>query len=513
MRSRENDTDSTVDPTHGSDSSVPGDTSSADTSADDTSTTTGGTVATGTGPDVTVPDGQQVIDFGSSKGPRDYDGFLVAAFEDIEKFWTTQFPATYGGTFTPLSGGIFAAYQSRREPIPGCGTARTTYEDIEGNAFYCGPGDFIVYDDDELMPELVDQLGQSAVGVVLAHEFGHAIQERAGEFDQPVILKEQQADCFAGAWAAHVARGEAPGLTFGDAEVKQGLIAMIKVRDPVNGNVNDPNAHGTGFDRVGAFQDGFNGGPARCKTFFTEGREGKLIDIPFNPGDVNGGNLPVVDGTGAGDDIATLIPEDLDRFWQAKLSTEGVSFTPPTLQLFQENGTHPTCAGVDDATFERNIVYCPSTNQILADQDFAVQLDTNELFGDLSVGSLIGEAYSEAVQTAQASQRTGKQRALLDDCYTGAWVADAIPDTADALARTRRRRPRLVGWRPRRGHHHRAEPQRHRRRRRAWHGIREDRGVPHRRPRRIGGLLHVVRTSRLDRCAFDVAVANHRSSH
>ncbi|MEO5723325.1 MAG: neutral zinc metallopeptidase [Ilumatobacteraceae bacterium] len=374
-----------------------------------------------------VPGGQTVIDFGSSKTPRSYDGFLVAAFTDIEKFWTIQFPIIDDAPFTPLKGGIFAAYKSRQEPIPGCGTAQTTYVDVEGNAFYCSLGDFIVYDDDELLPQLVDSLGQSAVGVVLAHEFGHAIQFRNKDFAQPTILKEQQADCFAGAWAAHLSRGETPGLTFGDQEIKEGLIAMIQVRDPVDGGgLADPNAHGTGFDRVGAFQDGFIGGVKRCKTFFTEDREKSLIDIPAVAGDASRGNLPLTDPSHS--DIVTLIPNDLTRFWTEQLAgAKNLTFTPPTLLLYPSGGPFPPCKGVSDSEYKDNIFLCDATNQVMVDQGFAQALRDNPVTGDMSVGYLIGEAYSEAVQKVLSSKLTGTKRVLLDDCFTGAWVKDVIP--------------------------------------------------------------------------------------
>ena len=228
-----------------------------------------------TTPDTTpIPVQEGIINFGANHVDNGYDGYLTAAFSDIEAFWKEQFPAVYGSDFAPLSGGIYAAYPDRTEPIPGCGTPQTSYLDVQGNAFYCTDGDFMAYDDAELLPQLVKQLGQSAVAVVLAHEFGHAVQSRAQEFKQPTILKEQQADCFAGAWAAHVARGESDVINFTDEDISGGLIAMIQVRDPVElGGQIDSNSHGTGFDRVGAFQDGFLGGAERCKTFFIEGRE------------------------------------------------------------------------------------------------------------------------------------------------------------------------------------------------------------------------------------------------
>ena len=386
----------------------------------------------GTTPDTTpIPVQQGVINFGANKTPRDYDGYLTAAFSDIEAFWKEQFPSVYGTPFKALSGGIFAAYPERTEPIPGCGTPQTSYLDVKGNAFYCVDGDFMAYDDAELLPQLVKDLGQSAVAVVLAHEFGHAVQSRANEFDQPTILKEQQADCFAGAWAAHVARGESDVIKFTDADVQGGLIAMIQVRDPVElGGQIDANSHGTGFDRVGAFQDGFKGGPERCKTFFTEGRENQLINIPFDTVDPNQGNLPLIDpnpATTGPADVVTLLPASLTAFWTAKLAASNLTLIPPKVTLFTVGTDSPSCEGIDSAAFERDIVYCKASNTIFIDQKYAEDSIAKPLLGDMSVGYLISQGYSENVQGLLGSKLTGEPRALLDDCLTGAWIRDNLP--------------------------------------------------------------------------------------
>ena len=386
-----------------------------------------------TTPDTTpIPVQQGIIDFGANKPARAYDGYLTAAFSDIEAFWNEQFPAVYGSDFTPLSGGIYAAYPERTEKIPGCGTPQTLYKDVEGNAFYCVDGDFMAYDDAELLPQLVKDLGQSAVAVVLAHEFGHAVQARANEFNQPTILKEQQADCFAGAWAAHVARGESDVIKFSDADVRGGLIAMIQVRDPVElGGQIDENSHGTGFDRVGAFSDGFTGGAARCKTFFTEGRENQLINIPFEPQDPNQGNLPIVDPnpdpTNGPADVITLLPASLTRFWTEQLAASNLTLTAPTVTLFTAGTDTPTCEGIDSKAFEGNILYCAPSNTIYVDQQYAEELDANPLLGDMSVGYLISDGFSEDVQGLLGSTLQGEARALLDDCLTGAWAKDIVP--------------------------------------------------------------------------------------
>ncbi len=424
-RSRQNDAGQLIPP----DTNAPPDT--GNTGNTGSTGSTNDTTATTTGDTTPIPVQQGIIDFGANHKDNGYDGYLTAAFSDIEAFWKEQFPTVYGGDFKPLSGGIFAAYPERTEPIPGCGTPQTTYADVEGNAFYCSDGDFMAYDDAELLPQLVSQLGQSAVAVVLAHEFGHAVQQRAGEFSQPTILKEQQADCFAGAWSAHVARGESNVIKFSDADVRGGLIAMIQVRDPVQlGGQIDANSHGTGFDRVGAYEDGFLGGPARCKTFFTEGRENKLINIPFDPTDPSG-NLPLIDAnpdpTNGPSDVVTLIPASLTRFWTDQLAASKLTLTAPKLTLFTAGTDTPTCDGIDSSAFVKNVRYCPASNTIFVDKQFAEDSIANPLLGDMSVGFLISEGFSESVQGLLGSKLSGEPRALLDDCLTGAWSKDIVP--------------------------------------------------------------------------------------
>ena len=378
----------------------------------------------------TVPDSipveDGVINFGDNKPAHDYDGFMVAMFKDVEAFWAKYFPDLYDEAFEPLSGGIYAAYPQRTDPIPGCGTRTTSYDDVEMNAFYCSVGDFMAYDDAKLIPELVDNLGQSSVGIVLAHEFGHAVQKRAGNWAQPVVLKEQQADCFAGAWAGHIARGENPDFAFTDNEVRAGMIALIQVADPVElSGQGDPNAHGTGFDRVGAFQDGFVGGPQRCKTFFEENRQSKMIDIRFID-EPNAGNLPIKDPNGKGDDILTLIPEDLTTFWTGLLEAQGKTFNAPAIESYPGRGPYPSCKGVDDTAYKGNAVYCVQNNTIYYDADNAQKL--TQRIGDMALGYLLANGFSDAAQVSLGSPLTGERRILADDCLTGAWVADIVPD-------------------------------------------------------------------------------------
>ena len=379
-------------------------------------------------PDYEITPG--VIDFGDEKEPRDYDAVLSTAIADMNAFWETTYPELYGEAWQPLEGGIYASYPKREDgEIPDCGGEESTYRTVrERGAFYCSFGDFVAYDDADLLPGLSEKLGPESVAIVIAHELGHAVQSREGNMGELVVLLEQQADCFAGAWAARATNGESPTIKFDDADVRAALIAMIEFRDPLEaGGLANSEAHGTGFDRVGAFQDGFAGGAERCKSFFDEDRLDQLIDIPFDPTDPLGGNLPLVDSSGEGSDIVTLLPDSLDYFWEAIAQQQSIDFTPPTFSPFPGDGPYPECDGIDESAFKGQAVYCPDDNTIYWDEDTAADLAGDELTGDLSVGYLFAYAYSEAVRRAAGNADEGETRALTDDCLSGAYVGAVVP--------------------------------------------------------------------------------------
>lgn len=365
------------------------------------------------------------IDFGPAKPPQPYDQFLLTTINDIEAWWTAQFPVVYGGTFEPLAGRVIAAYPGRPDDIPGCGTPRTTYDEVrEFAAFYCAVGDFIVYDDADggLLADLADRFGPATIAIVLAHEYGHAIQFRIGALERslPTVTTEQQADCFAGAWSARAAGGIANGLQFTDADVRAGLISMLEVRDPVGLNQLSAGGHGSGFDRVGAFQVGFLDGPGRCA---------QLLDdpLPLSPGDylsvedsVRGGNAP----WGYDDQqLFQMLPTDLNLYWDADVAATAATFDPLSLVAVQ-SAAETGCDRLGPL-FEFGAALCLDDDQdqrVMINEPAAFELYRQELYGDFSVGYLLGVAWAEAAQRSLDSQAAGEDRALLNDCMAGAWV-------------------------------------------------------------------------------------------
>lgn len=377
--------------------------------------------------DVPIAD---VVDVGAEREPREYDPLLGAALVDIDAWLTEELPDAFGTEWRPLEGGIWAGYPERTDQLPGCGEASTDYQELVSYAaFYCEFGDFVIFDDgtDGIIVGLAEQLGASVLGVILAHELGHAIQERTGALAEglPTVLTEQQADCVAGAWLGRTYRGESPNLRLGDRDLRAGLVAMVEVRDPVGVDQFDVGGHGTAFDRIGAFQVGFAEGLASCA--------GMLEDpLPLMP-NVFQNELDLVLEGNAPYDCSELAPElrpdcvpapefladDLNDYWQ-DLDPEFPTLRPVAVADFD------TFACPDEVVITDAVSYCPRDEAIAFDEPYV--LDLYREFGDFTLGYFYGVSWAEVAQLREASPLTGEQRALHNDCETGAWVRDITPD-------------------------------------------------------------------------------------
>lgn len=379
-----------------------------------------------------------VIDVDAGKPPRAHDAFVAVAFTDIEQWWREVYPELYGEPFEPLAGGVYAGYPERATPVPGCGAPSTAYADLQlYAAFYCQLGDFMAYDDGTVEPSLLTPLaekyGSSVMGVVLAHEYGHAIQSRIGALDRnyPTIFTEQQADCFAGAWTGRAYRGESALLRLGDADVRAGLLAMLSVRDPVGTDQFVPGGHGSAFDRVGAFQEGFLDGPARCAELLDDPLD--LMPNQFRTGvdAFFAGNAPYdcseLDPADVGQEFIDLcspapvfLAGDLNDFWRTAI---GDAFVPVTATPVADVAAL-SCDGA--VTVAPDVMICPDERTLFYDEPAI--LDLYREFGDFTLGYFYGIGWAELAQQAIGSTLEGERRALLSDCLTGAWVRDITPD-------------------------------------------------------------------------------------
>ena len=183
-----------------------------------------------------------------------YSQTLQLVFASLEEYWAQALPEAFGVAFTPPSRYVY--YRPEEGPGPRCGNEQAPAK----NAFYCPAGDFIAWDESGLVIPYYVQAGDFAAAFVLAHEFGHAMQARLPQQERLTVLSELQADCFAGAWSRYAE--EQRDLEAGDLD--EATAAVLSAADVPGTPFTDPRAHGTGFERIRAFTDGYEAGPRAC---------------------------------------------------------------------------------------------------------------------------------------------------------------------------------------------------------------------------------------------------------
>jgi predicted metalloprotease len=363
-----------------------------------------------------VPDAKVRINGLPASGPTEADRVAGNAIADIQQFWTEKFPQAFDGKqYQGPQGGFFSVDPGDpSESIPCVSNA----SEIRGNAFYCPPRDIVAYDRVNLLPDLQEKFGPLLVAMVLAHEWGHIIQTKSGVNPDRTIVRETQADCYAGAWIRWALAGQAPHFQVDRKDLDTALAGYLLFRDPVGASANDEQAHGNGFDRISALQEGFENDVNHCKTF-DDSRP--FTEISFSRADdqERGGNLPF-----EGSDGALAVGQgDLEQTWPDLFSsTFGKNFAKPKMTVLR-SGEHGTCDGQE---VRQAVFYCASDNTLLLDHD-ALKSVSDRLEGsDYAPMTLVGIGYAQAVAQQAGLSVDGADGLRRIICLDGAYTRQVV---------------------------------------------------------------------------------------
>jgi predicted metalloprotease len=337
----------------------------------------------------------------------DMDELGRQAISDIEEFWEGAYRGPFDGDFEPVEK-LISWDANGFDDTEFCG--ETTFAIV--NAGFCHDDRTIGWDRGQLLPALHQAHGDMGVTMVLAHEYGHAVQFQAGLVteDTPTLVAEQQADCFAGAYMRWVAEGDSPrfSLSTGDG-LNNVLAAVIAFRDPLL-NEDDPEVgvdeHGSAFERLSAFQFGFTDGTVACASIDMREIGQRRGDLPVLLPENQTGELPVTEKS---------VRDVIDAM--------GIVFAPadPPQLSFES----PDCP---DARSTPPASYCPATNTLVVGllelAAMGIQSDPADpgglASGDNTAYSVLMSRYMQAIQQEHGGVALDNaQAALRTACLTG----------------------------------------------------------------------------------------------
>ncbi|HEY1439924.1 MAG TPA: peptidase, partial [Mycobacterium sp.] len=336
------------------------------------------------------------------------DNLSLLSVNDIEDYWKSVYSESLKGTFLPV--GKLVSYDSNNPSSP-IVCHSDTYKLV--NAFFTSRCNLIAWDRGLFMPIAQRYFGDMSVNGVLAHEFGHALQQMAKLVTRrdPTIVREQQADCFAGVYLFWVADGKSPRFTLSTADGLDHVLAgIITTRDPVmDADTENDDEHGSALDRISAFQMGFINGASACAGINKQEIEQRRGDLPTTlrvdtSGDPETGEVKIDEDT-----MSTLM-EFLGKIYSPK--------NPPAVSYQQ--------AGCPDAKASPPASYCPATNTIVIDlpgletmAKVSAESEHTLPQGDDTALSVVMSRYALAVQHERGLPMQSPWTALRTACLTG----------------------------------------------------------------------------------------------
>jgi predicted metalloprotease len=205
----------------------------------------------------------------------EYEYTIEWAVKDLRAFWDKQLT-----DISPKPSAVTVLEERDYDPKspPTCGEDR-----LENNAWYChGHGDkYVGWDPRWLKSAFYDKYGDIAVAIVLAHEWGHVIQDRLGlnnkerlenlsaaDLRAYRVRKEYQADCYAGVWLQHYYQGgDEVVVPAAGTDRNKAVHAIVDIADTSSFAAEklEESAHGDALQRTENLLNGYREGWRSCQ--------------------------------------------------------------------------------------------------------------------------------------------------------------------------------------------------------------------------------------------------------
>lgn len=206
------------------------------------------------------------LDFGGSEADHEeYGRFLSGVRTLLDQYWQSMLSQEHLSYRTP---NLVLYRPGARDGWQRCGPSDSGA--APRAARYCGERDELFFNN-VFMYDAWRRIGDAAPAVVVAHEWGHAIQQRLSHAgrqyeaeqrfnDTHHYYKEWQADCFAGAWIGWMQQQKRidPG-DYGEIEV-----VFFEGRDDRPTRFEERDGHGKFMERLGAYRVGARQGWTSC---------------------------------------------------------------------------------------------------------------------------------------------------------------------------------------------------------------------------------------------------------
>ena len=180
----------------------------------------------------------------------------------LNTFWSGELEQLYGLAFDPPD--RFESYSGSSNRA--CGGQQANA--LPKNAYYCPveADEYVAFDLNWLQEYLVAHPGGATTFLILAHEWGHAVQDTwldSGGTDvwDPPYRKELNADCLAGVF---LSRSIDEGTIVEEPGDADAIFSWLF--EAGGGPWFNPSDHGTKEQRMQAFSDGFQQDTGYCRT-------------------------------------------------------------------------------------------------------------------------------------------------------------------------------------------------------------------------------------------------------